>query len=478
MIRAPQPRVLGAVCALCLGALAPSVSSPAQARSFYVRALSAGEASQQRRLDASVAAPRPLVLGLELGAYDLLDDERGGLNARASMRYATDVGLEAALRDDPAFTGQFNDLRVDLLYVQWRPFDQLELVAGRQWSWSALGVRDFDGLALRAMTPSAATRLTVSGFAGRDAQLGWGWGATDNLDVQGLPLQAPLGWAGSTPPWIAGADIALRAGSWLRADVAYQRRWRTSASDPEPVLGSERVGAAASAHLARRLNLGAQASYHTLLGAPDRLGLQGSYRIEGPRRPTLSAGADRRRPWFDSASIFNLFGANPYDELYLMHALWLPRARTRLEARAWARAFHGAAAGPTLIASDQDARALGGALSHQTRLRAGRRTLRWRSLASYQRGEEDYIGDQLLVDTRLWVPLGLKGWEVDGRALSLFVDREHHRRPREAAFSALLGFGAPVFERGRARVIVEQRWSTHEANSTNLYGVLELEAWR
>ena len=56
--------------------------------------------------------------------------------------------------------------------------------------------------------------------------------------------------------------------------------------------------------------------------------------------------------------------------------------------------------------------------------------------------------------------------------------RDHHRYEDEHALSAILGIDAPVLERGRLSVLFEQRASTNEVASTNIYGVIEMEVWR
>ena len=146
----------------------PTVAS---ARTFYMRATTAGEATQWRRLDLGVEASRPLLLGIELGGYDLLDDQSGSLSARFSMRYANDFGLDPSLSSEPVFAPQVNDLRVNLLYLRWRPTKMTDLVAGRQWSINALGMRDFDGVTA-ALVPfdDRALRMRFALYGGRDVQ--------------------------------------------------------------------------------------------------------------------------------------------------------------------------------------------------------------------------------------------------------------------------------------------------------------------
>ena len=59
-------RVLLTSAMFCALSLTPD---EAAARTFYMRATTAGEATQWRRLDLGVEASRPLLLGLELGGW-------------------------------------------------------------------------------------------------------------------------------------------------------------------------------------------------------------------------------------------------------------------------------------------------------------------------------------------------------------------------------------------------------------------------
>lgn len=456
----------------------------AHARTFYMRATTAGEATQWRRLDLGVEAARPLLLGVELGGYDLLDDQSGSLSARFSMRYANDFGLDPALSDDPTFAPQINDLRVNLLYLRWRPTKMTDLTVGRQWSINALGMRDFDG-ATAALIPfdDRALRMRFALYGGRDVQLGYGGLMPGFSDVQGVPLGQERSL--DRLPLLAGADLSMALLEKIEFQASYQRRWRDEGEGRERDwrLGDERVGAGAVVSPTARLNLSAQVSYHTLLAGLDHVGVQTSARISERGQTSLSAGVERRQPWFDSASIFNIFGANPHDELWLALGSDVTPLASRFELRSWARAFYGSDAGANLLQSSfatspEDARALGLAAAHHTTFMVFERPLRWSSQVSAQLGERDYGGNQYLADTRARIPVLPGTLGVTARLIGLRVAHDHHRYEDEHALSAILGVDAPVLERGRLSVLFEQRASTNEVASTNIYGVIEMEVWR
>ena len=459
----------------------PTVAS---ARTFYMRATTAGEATQWRRLDLGVEASRPLLLGIELGGYDLLDDQSGSLSARFSMRYANDFGLDPSLSSEPVFAPQVNDLRVNLLYLRWRPTKMTDLVAGRQWSINALGMRDFDGVTA-ALVPfdDRALRMRFALYGGRDVQLGYGGSMPGFSDVQGVPLGQER--SVDRLPLLAGADLSMSLIEKIQLQASYQRRWRDEASGAERDwrLGDERVGAGALVSPTERINLSAQVSYHTLLAGLDHVGVQTSARISERGQTSLSAGVERRQPWFDSASIFNIFGANPHDELWIAMGSDVSKLSTRFELRSWARAFYGNDAGANLFqsgfaTSPEDARALGVAAAHRTTIMIAERPLRWSSQLSMQLGARDYGGNQYLADTCARLPVLPGTLGVTARLIGLRVAHDHHRYEDEHALSAILGIDAPVLERGRLSVLFEQRASTNEVASTNIYGVIEMEVWR
>lgn len=459
--------MLAAALICSLGAL-----EEARARSFYVRSLTASRATQYRRLDLGVTAPRPLIQGLELGGFDLLDRGDGSLSARFAMRYMTDIAAASPAQAQLFAPVRFNDLRVDLLYARWRPAPSLEVSAGRQWAWGALGVHDFDGLQIALTRPLRRHTLRLSGYFGFDTQLQAGLAAPDTFDVQGIPV----GQDDALEPRnsVTGGTLQWSAHDVLNASLSYRRRWYTEGN----ALGEERVGASSALTLSESLTVDGGASYHTLLGVIDRASLRSTYARSSSRvTHFFSIGASQRRPWFDSSSIFNLFGATPYRDAYVTWTRQDNSNALRLDVRTWTRSFQGDDEHDDFATSEQDARATGVAIGlTQPKQIASRRAI-WRVFSSAQLGASDYGGAQLLLDTSLSLPLEKLRANVTARALGAYITHEHHRLDDERAFSALVSLDARVLTRGKLRLVVEQRASTNDAQSTNIYGVLEVEAW-
>lgn len=441
------------------------------ATSVYVRTLTAGRATGYLRADRTTVAPRLLTQGLTIGAFDLMGDRSGSLNFHTTLRFHTDIGLREALRDRPAFAGQYNDLRLELMYLRWRPNRWLELQLGRQWARGALGMRDFDGMRLRlGPRTSRDGHAFLELYGGLDTRIDNALWATDNLDVQGIPLHNDAPQRPSD--WLFGARTGYVLEPYVFTDLSYQRR--TSGAG----VGDERVALAISSNPVAPVNVSAHASYHTILGGFERLGVQGAWRTQALLDSTWSAGVERRQPWFDSASIFNLFGANPYDGAWLTWQVPTPGIQSEFEVRSWWRSFHGDDDTLDLGTGEDDANAFGAALAHRTRLRVLDRAVEWDSHLSYQRSPDDYGGTQYLADTRLRVPMRTaEPVFLNARLLGLYADLDDHRRPDQLAVSALGGVDLKILNQGTLSLLVEQQWVTYGLSSTNLYATFSLEFW-
>lgn len=415
---------------------------PAAAQHVRVRSVSIGRATHYFRADRTVVAPRIFTQGLSLWGYDLLGDQTGSLSLHVSMRYTNDFALGQQERLNPYFDPAWNALSLDLAYLRWRPMTGLELRLGRQWSQGALGARDFDGVLVEVspkLSPETRARLRVWG--GRDAQQAYQWFAPAAFDVMGLPVDdaaavdAADGWH-----WVAGAGAGVRLGraGWL--DLDWQRRWTTGLdtqldgmSQPlGSVVGSERVGVAASTTLQRRLATSASASFHTLLQRVDHARLQATWLV--PFAPgDLSAGIEHRHPWFDSASIFNLFGARAYQAAFAGYRHEVAPLATEFDLNAWGRYYPGSDdttpySGHRYAPADTRERALGATLGHTSRLSLWEHPLRWRTRISWQ-GSLDRVSDQWLGELQAGVPLWSNGLFVTGRWLLLAARRDAEGAP-------------------------------------------------
>lgn len=459
-------------------------TTTAFARSFELRTVTVGQATQYQRSDGSIDAPRRFDQVLNLRAFDLLDHQNGDLNAQLMIRYATDLGLKTELRPQPAFALQSNALTLDLASVQWRPWPQMTITAGRQWRWGALGLGDFDGAKLSWRPELAQLSSTLELWAGRALMAPQGALASDSFDIQGLPQQDANTTSGMS--WLWGGRAAIGYDDHLRLEASYQKRLSRErfalAAQETPTWqnleADERVAGAVTLSPTPSLSVSTAATYHLLLDALTQAKLDLAWRPQ-LMPVTLGLGASRRRPWFDMGSIFNIFEPRPHDDLYatatLPHLSW----NTQWQLRLWRRAFHGATNKTWVVADDDaDASATGAALAHSSRLRLAHKLIDWRSTVSLQLGDEGTGGDQFLADTSLRVPALFRGLFINARLLGLMAWHHNHRYEQdERSLNATLGIDYPVLERGTLSGVLEQRLSTNLPSSTTAYVSLTLEVW-
>jgi hypothetical protein len=457
------------------------LAAPAEATQFRVRSITIGKATQYVRSDRTVAAPRVFTQGLSLWGYDLRDDQSGSVNAHVSFRFHTDLALARAERDHPYLGHKWNELALDLAYLDWRPHQAMRLRLGRQWSQGPLGVRDFDGLAARWRPRlERDTHAHFEIYGGRDVQVAFGRFAPATFDVQGLPPDdtvEPDKLDGTH--LIAGASTGLSWAHEASVRISWRRRFGVGVDTPDgssqTVVGSERFGAAASASIRESLVTSAHGSYHSQLGDVDRAGAQISWSMPGPAG-VATAGVDHRHPWFDSSSIFNLFGARPFQGGFAVYRHPLDALATEVEVRGWGRLYHGDddATAPGVAARDE--RTVGGALSHRTRARLWDTPLDWRSLLSYQTSL-DRGTEQLLADVNLRVPIIGRDLFLTGRGLFLAALTDNARLDNGQAATGVLGVDIPVFAHGTFSAAVETTASSFFPTNTSVYATFAVEHW-
>ncbi len=453
--------------------------SVAQATTYRLRIQTIGRATQSYRSDLTVVAPRTLTQTMSLSAFNLADDQRGTVSAQLSVRYFGDFGLEQRLRNDPLFSNQWNSTTLDLAYVNWRPFESLNLRLGRQWTMGVLGVRDFDGLIVRWEPADNSLASFLEIYGGRDVELGLTRWDSSSWDAQGLPMNDTDGKLDSAPwHWLTGAQAAASLSDVAHIAVGYQRRFRNG-DDGKTIIGDERLGAAWSASPMRSLGLNANVSYHTLLGAADAARFGAVWRLPIEiAAPTLSVGIEHRRPIFDSASIFNLFGAQPYQGLFASAQVSVDKISTEFEVRSWARMYHGA--DPSTLTgwtgNPGDSQAIGFAVAHRSNLRIGQRLLTWSTQLSQQlNAGESYGGDQFFGESRLRAPLGWQKIHVFGRGLVLIAWPEHHRHDPGYAITGVLGADFPLSERALLSLASEMSFGSFYPANSSLFVTFKLE---
>ncbi len=461
-----------AVAALLILIALPSV---AQATTYQIHAQSAAWATQYLRSDTSLQAPRVVSQSLQISAYDLRDNQRGDVNARLRFSYQTDLGLQTRLRQEPLFDARWNDLNLDLAYLEWRPIDGLSLTAGRQWISDPLGLSDIDGLTLRwhPSTEASSTERRLSPEAsvsiGRDVHRGLTAFDPGAWDIQGLP---PNDSTADVNPWhmVGAASLGLRYGPRHRVIVAGRQYHRPTGADDQHIT-TRRLGATATASPTSSMTVTSTASYHSTPATLDRARLDATYRLNGA---SLSAGLDHRRPIFESTSIFNLFGAQPHRSAYASYQRPIQRWSTAIELRTWTRLYQSEDAS---FFSTGDDHALGTALAMNHRLYAGFPfQLYWQ--LSAQTLTEQRGGDQYLAQGRLRTPSPIDDLYFQARLLGLWAEPGAHRLDRARALSTSVGADYALGDVGDLSLNIETRRATTTPTNTAAFLVFEMEAWR
>lgn len=461
-------------CAAVVGLSWAAVStvdvSSAGATTYHVETRTAARATQHLRSDTTFATPRVLSQSLTLSAFDLRDNQQGDVNARLTIRYSTDLALAERLRQDPLFDARWNDLRLDVAYVEWHPGAGLEVTAGRQWHRNALGITDVDGLAVTWEADGDGWAPFFGITAGRDVQRGltpWDPGA---WDVQGLPpnevvLDDPWHWMAATRAGITAPERRHRA------EIAAEQHLRPRGDGSAHRTATRRLGATATASPAEPLTVTTTSSFHSTLGGLDRARLDVAYRFGDA---SVSTGVDHRRPVFDSSSIFNLFGAQPHRSAYATFRRPIESLGTTVEVRTWTRFYFDEQA-PLWSAGDEQA--IGAALvsRHQLEVVVPLDVM-WQLSAQTLAGGAG--GEQYLGNARLRAPGPVEGLFLSGRLLGLWAAPNHHRRPSGYAATAGLGAELELGEVGRFSLHSESRFGTHTRANTALFALFELETRR
>jgi hypothetical protein len=448
-------------------------SGPLWAQTVHIETRTIGRGTQFKRSDFSVEAERLFTQTMSVWGWNVLPPVPGDVDVHIGLRYLNDFGIQAEDRDDPFVQTQRSRFVLDVGELRYSPFESLSLMGGRQWVPSALGMRDIDGGRLR-WTPDLGDGVgaNIDLHAGREVASSWATIDPDAWDVQGLPLDVDGRGAGGLR-WGGSAGIGFDRAS---LDVAYQRRDFTE-EDGERRVGDERVGAGLHGNPFRTLAVSSSASYHLLLEDVDRAELDLAWRAPWADA-VLSGGIEHRRPWFDSSSIFNVFGARPWDGAHLTYQHPLPEIRTSIEARSWARAYDADFDLGNLGAGPEDARAVGAGVGHQTKFRAFGRSFQWRTFGSVQTSEDlKQGGQQWLGDVRFrFAPIRRKLF-LTGRFLGLrAVPGATSPWDEGGAFTAVIAADVPV-SFGEFNLTIEGTSSTFYGPNTNAYASFVSDLW-
>jgi hypothetical protein len=340
-------RTLVAVVALA------ALSGSARAYDFELTAETIGQGYQLRAGDDTLVNRRRLTqyLGLEvfnIGPKDVYGRplERNQIYLSISLRFDADLGDFANVRELTGRTpeAELNQTRLELLYAYvggHALWDVVDFKLGRQLMVDLFDFQSFDGLSVEARTPfnvafEAWGGLNVTGAAPFDSPVfrtdgvALGGNQRDTLGArQEDALQPTFG--------VAAKTVGL---PYLTARLSYLRTMSfTGDQQPgEPSTGvvDEKIGLTARGRLFHGIFVpwfGFR--YNLLYGGLDEL--QVGARINADKHHGIQAEYVYAAPTFDGDSIWNVFGAQAFNDARLTYDLTL--GRWRVFARGFARLF-------------------------------------------------------------------------------------------------------------------------------------------
>ena len=460
----------GEITAVVLGValLLPAVG---QAQTVRVQTDTQARMTQMRRIDGTVDAGRVFSQSARVSGFDLLGTQTNSLSAHVGFRFWNDFGLVNRLKDDAVTDMYWNQTLLEEAYVRWQPLPTLMLRAGRHMRLDALGAKDVDGLSVMAQPKlGRGVRGVLEVWAGQDVMYESSPLAPDLWDIQGVPegsQAADADWSIS-----GGARAGL---NWSKAgiELAWNRREYTDAQDT--YLAEERVGTAVHGQVTDALNVSAKASFHTILNDVDRAAFLAAYTF-GPAAPTLSTGVERVVPWFDSGSIFNVFGAQPYEGAWIKGQQRVEALNTEFDVRLFGRIYEGDQDLVDLGAGTADATTYGVGTGHETSTHIFGRTATWNSVVTYSDSIDDaYGGSRALAQTRLRVQ-ALNTIGVESRLVWLWSQPANARYREGQGVTGTLGmdwrtdFGAFV-------ALVESSRTTFQGGNLQAYVSYRAEVW-
>jgi hypothetical protein len=463
-------RIRGDITAITL-ILAGLVSQTATAQSIKVQSTSLARMSQMLRSNGTVDAARVFTQRVRLSVYDATGSNDGRLNVHLSFRYSNDFGLVDHLKDDAVADMYWNQAVLDEAYLQWRPFTPINLRAGRFLRLDALGPRDIDGISLQLepiLGKGVSGRIEV--WAGRDVFFETSALSGEAWDIQGVPEDSQAGSA----DWTLSGGV--RAGLHHRSagvEIAWLRRVYSDAEGD--YLGEERVGAAMHGQITDDLNIVSRASYHTVLADVDRASLLAAWRT-GPVTPTLSLGLERIVPWFDTGSIFNLFGAQPYEGGWFKVSQPIAALNSEIDVRSFGRIYEGDQDLVDFGKGSADATTWGLGMGHDTRFSLFEHPFTWRSVGTYSDSIDDaYGGARALIQTMLSVE-AVRDVFIQTRGLWLWANPSNDRYKTGTGVTGTLGLEWRT-ELGRLSAVVESSQTTFQGGNLQAFLSFDVEVW-
>jgi hypothetical protein len=321
---------------------------PSLAYDFEVTAETIGQGYQLRAADDTLVNRRRLLVALGLAVYNLGPRDpvgrplaRNQIYVALSLRLDTDLGDFPSLRELVGRTPE-RDLRadrLDILYAYVGGHDLagfLDFRLGRQIQVDLFDYLCFDGLHLEAKTPfhvavEAWGGLSVTGAAAVDSPIY----RTDGVALGGNPQTGPDAHQEDALAPTLGVAVRTFGLRDVSARLSYLRTVSFTDGTRSTGVVDEKLGFTARGRLFGVVFPWFGFRYNLLAGLLDEL--QAGARAVLPGGHALTVEYVYAAPTFDGDSIWNVFGAQAFNDARLT---WdFARGRFRLFARAFVRRF-------------------------------------------------------------------------------------------------------------------------------------------
>ncbi|MCB9728556.1 MAG: hypothetical protein H6744_18705 [Deltaproteobacteria bacterium] len=467
------PARAGLTFLLACGAWLGLLVGESHAAQFRVRSETIGDAYQLVRSDQQRLNRRRLHQYLGLDAYDLTGHGDARLNLVTLMRFDADFGL-----DDEDFEGilgyRNNQLSIQAAYLEGRDLGGvLDFRLGRQFHADPIDYLMLDGLVATVRSP---WHVGVEVQVGVEADNRLGSVTSSQLELDGVrQLQEVQTGPGGVetvvniqrddkPKIVLGAALVLADLQWTQARVGYRRL----ISDGKVV--QEKVGAAFSQRIARRVDLSLVGSYDLYRHDFDQIRAGVGWRVTDAF--DLDLEYVRLVPTFDADSIFNVFNTLPLSDLNGRLRMHLS-ADEAIYAGAMLRFFNNDQFPEDRLTEPVDRLVTaGGAVAGWSRRFGGRGDLSVD--VSYESG---YGGTRALLDiSGSWQPV-VRVLELDGRLTGLRFEDGLQEGLRSWGAGYQLGAAWLLDTRANIRLAVEHNFNRIQTSQLRVMLVADLSFW-
>jgi hypothetical protein len=430
---------------------------------FHVMSETIGDAYQLVRSDNEVLNRRRIHQYLGLGAYDLLGDGEGQLSFVSLMRFDADFGITEDELD--SVDGLRRDqLSLQTLYLEGHDlWGMIDLKLGRQLHYDTIDFLMLDGLNLTVKLP---WHLAVEVLAGMEADNDVSGFTSSQFEIDGTRvIESDDALDVDVAKMVVGGALVTHGFTRVRGRLGYRRIF----SDGQ--VNQEKLGAAITSRPLDNLQVDAAASYDFFNDYLDTVRAGTRIRIGDAVETEIQYV--RLLPSFDADSIFNIFTAEPLNDVN-------GRVRYYMNRTSWVHVggmvrLFGA---DTINKDDVEIDGADGTVKATGLMIGWWHRYGSRGRVSFDASHESgYGGDRTLIDLDGRYALFPGEIELDGRITGVLFQDELQGNLGGAGGGYQLGVRYLVDERATLQIMVEQNFNAIHTNQFRVFVVADLDLW-